>query len=165
MFGVRKQANILQTFYYCSTESVLTFSFTCWFHSTSLVGRNRPQSKVKVCSKIIKLDVISLSSLYEQQTLMEEFYNFTMSCSLHLSGSSRGAAFTSQAITSTTHTHTFSLSRTHSCTHTHLTPAPFHALITSDAHRCSDSDDAVTLLVITTAAISQHLYTSCQYAP
>lgn len=67
MFGVN--TNILRTFYYSFIESVITFSITCWFHSTSLQNRTRLQSTVKVCSKIIGLPVRSLSTMCEQQTL------------------------------------------------------------------------------------------------
>ena len=49
-FGINK--GILTTFYYTLIENVITFSFTCWFHSITLQNRNRLLHMVKVCSKI-----------------------------------------------------------------------------------------------------------------
>ncbi|XP_042272891.1 uncharacterized protein LOC121900544 [Thunnus maccoyii] len=66
-FGISK--DILKTFYYSFIESIMPFSFTCWFHSISLPNRNRLQSTVKVCSKIIGLPVRALSTPCEQQML------------------------------------------------------------------------------------------------
>ncbi len=66
-FGVCK--DILLSFYYSFIESIVTFSITCWFQSVSLQNRNRLQSVVTVCSKIIDLSVRSLTQIYDQQTL------------------------------------------------------------------------------------------------
>ena len=51
-FGVSKI--ILRIFYYSFIESIITFSITCWFHSTSLKNRNCLQRTATVCSKITK---------------------------------------------------------------------------------------------------------------
>ena len=61
--------HILLTFYYSFIESVMTFSFTCWFQSITLQDRNRLTRVTKVCSKIIGHPVRSLSTLCEQQTV------------------------------------------------------------------------------------------------
>ncbi len=66
-FGVCK--DILLSFYYSFIESIVTFSITCWFQSTSLQNRNWLQSVVTVCSKNIGLSVRSLTHIYDQQTL------------------------------------------------------------------------------------------------
>uniref|UniRef100_A0A1A8BSL2 Reverse transcriptase domain-containing protein n=1 Tax=Nothobranchius kadleci TaxID=1051664 RepID=A0A1A8BSL2_NOTKA len=59
-FGVRK--DILLTFYYSFIESIITFSIPCWFYSVSLQYRNRLQSTVKVCSRIIGLPLRNFTS-------------------------------------------------------------------------------------------------------
>lgn len=66
-FGVNKV--ILKTFYYSFIENVITFSFISWFHSITLLNRNRLSSVVKVCSKIIDQPVRTLTALCDQQTV------------------------------------------------------------------------------------------------
>ena len=58
-FGVSKI--ILQTFYYSFIESIITFSITCWFHSTTLQNRNHLQRTATVCSKIIGLPLMTFN--------------------------------------------------------------------------------------------------------
>lgn len=48
---------------------MLTFSFTCWFHSISLQNRTRLLTITKVCSKIIGHPVRALSAFCGQQTI------------------------------------------------------------------------------------------------
>lgn len=47
----------------------VTFSVTCWFYSTSLQSTTRLQSTVKVCCKIIRLLVRSVSTVCMQHIL------------------------------------------------------------------------------------------------
>lgn len=66
-FGVNK--DILLTFYHSFIESVLTFSFTCWFHSISLQNRTRLLTITEVCSKIIGHPIRALSAFCGKQTI------------------------------------------------------------------------------------------------
>ncbi|KAL3968723.1 hypothetical protein ACER0C_028680 [Sarotherodon galilaeus] len=68
-FGV--STPIMMTFYYAFLESIMTFSFTCWFHSLSLQNRNRLQHTASVCSKIIGLPVRTLAKVISQQALRQ----------------------------------------------------------------------------------------------
>lgn len=56
-------------FYYSYIESVITFSFVCWFHSINLQNRNCLDRTVKVCSKMIGLPIRTRSTVSEQQML------------------------------------------------------------------------------------------------
>ena len=58
------RASILQTFYRCFIESVITFSLMCWFGSLSVRNRN-VFSKVNVCSKVVGERQANLSELYD----------------------------------------------------------------------------------------------------
>jgi hypothetical protein len=60
---------ILCRFYQSFIESLLSFSFICWFHSLSVHDRNSLSSIVNVCSKIIGVKQRDLSSLCDQQTI------------------------------------------------------------------------------------------------
>ena len=58
-------ANILQSFYRCVIESVITFSFLCWFGSQSLRNKNVLGRVVNICSKVVGAKQVSLNELYE----------------------------------------------------------------------------------------------------
>jgi hypothetical protein len=60
---------ILCRFYQSFIESLLSFSFICWFRSLSVHDRNSLSSIVNVCSKIIGVKQRDLSSLCDQQTI------------------------------------------------------------------------------------------------
>lgn len=56
---------VLQGFYRCFIESVLTFSFICWFGTLSVKSKNVLNKVVNVCSKVVRVNQTSLSELYE----------------------------------------------------------------------------------------------------
>ena len=60
---------ILSLFYQSFIESLLTFSFICWFHGLTVKDRNSLNSIVNVCSKIIGVRQRDLSSFCDQQIL------------------------------------------------------------------------------------------------
>jgi hypothetical protein len=60
---------ILSLFYQSFIESLLTFSFICWFHSLNVKDRNSLNSIVNVCSKIIGVRQRDLASFCDQQIL------------------------------------------------------------------------------------------------
>ena len=60
---------VLSLFYHCFVESVLTFSFQCWYGSLSLVNKSRLEKLVLLAGKISGLPFISLSYLYEKRVL------------------------------------------------------------------------------------------------
>ncbi len=66
-FHVRER--ILTNFYCSFIESLLTFSFICWFNSLSIKDKNRLHSIVKTCSKIIGVKQRDLGSLWESQVV------------------------------------------------------------------------------------------------
>ncbi len=63
------QKKILRTFYTTFIESVLSFSFLCWYSSLSLRNKNRLQTLVRTCSKIIGVPLRCLAEFYKQQML------------------------------------------------------------------------------------------------
>jgi len=65
--GVNNQ--ILQTFYSSFVESVLTFSFICWFGSLCVKNRSVLDRVVNVCSKIVGVRQEGLSVLYERRVV------------------------------------------------------------------------------------------------
>ncbi len=60
---------ILCRFYQAFIESLICFSFICWFHCLSVKDRNNLTSIVKSCSKIIGVKQRDLSSFCNQQIL------------------------------------------------------------------------------------------------
>ena len=62
-------SNILKLFYSSFIESVLTFSFICWFFNLTLKQKNSLRKIVNLSSKIICEDVRSLSAFCNQQVL------------------------------------------------------------------------------------------------
>jgi len=60
---------VLKSFYNSFVESILSFSFICWFSSLSIKNKNRLQGIVNMCSKIMGVPLWSLTSCYEQQVL------------------------------------------------------------------------------------------------
>ena len=64
-FGMDK--SILVQFYRSIVESVLTFSFTTWYGSTTQEEKDGLQNVVKTASKIIGCDLPDLDTLYHQR--------------------------------------------------------------------------------------------------
>jgi hypothetical protein len=60
-------SRILQTFYTSFIESVLTFSFICWYGSLCVRSKGVLDRVVNVCGKIVGVQQQSLSVLYERR--------------------------------------------------------------------------------------------------
>ena len=60
---------ILSLFYKSFIESVITFSFICWFQNLSLKHKNSIEKMVILSSKIIGAPQRSILSFYKQQCL------------------------------------------------------------------------------------------------
>ena len=60
---------ILTHFYKSFIESVLSFSFICWFHSVGMKNRNSLQRIVRIASKITAVPQRDLALFCEQQIL------------------------------------------------------------------------------------------------
>ena len=60
---------ILSMFYKSCIQSVLTFSFICWFVNVSQKDKNKLQRVVNISSKITGLKQTSVTALYEKQIL------------------------------------------------------------------------------------------------
>jgi hypothetical protein len=60
---------ILQTFYSSFIESVLTFSFMCWYGSLCVRSKNVLDRVVNVCGKIVGVQQQSLCVLYERRVM------------------------------------------------------------------------------------------------
>lgn len=58
---------VLQGFYRCFIEAILTFSFICWYGNLSVRSKNVLNRVVKVCSKIVGERQSSLNVLYEER--------------------------------------------------------------------------------------------------
>ena len=56
-------------FYKSCIQSVLTFSFICWFGNVSQKDKNKLQRVVNISSKITGLKQTSVTALYEKQVL------------------------------------------------------------------------------------------------
>lgn len=73
---------ILCYFYHSFIESLLTFSFTCWFYGLSVRDKNRLNSIVRICSKIIGAQLTDLSTLWKKRVLQKA--RQVMSCPDHV---------------------------------------------------------------------------------
>ena len=60
---------VLKGFYRCFIESVLTFSFMCWFGGLSVKNKSMLNRVVNVCSKIVGTQQKGLMELYECRVL------------------------------------------------------------------------------------------------
>ncbi len=75
MFYLRKlcsfymNSTFMKMFYSCCTESVISFSFVCWYGSLNVNNRNRLQGIVKVCGKIVGTTLNYLNDLYKVRIL------------------------------------------------------------------------------------------------
>ncbi len=75
MFYLRKlcrfkvDSTFMKMFYSRCIESVITFSFVCWYGSLNGENRNRLQGVVKVCGKVVGTTLNYLYHLYEARTL------------------------------------------------------------------------------------------------
>ena len=68
-FGVCK--TILCTFYQTFIESLLTFSFICWFNGLSVKDKKSLSNIVKVCSKITGTQLNDLCSLWKTRVVQK----------------------------------------------------------------------------------------------
>ncbi len=70
MFYLRKlctfkvNSTFMKMFYSCCIESVITLLFLCWYGSLNVKNRNRLQSILKVCGKIVGTTLNDLKDLY-----------------------------------------------------------------------------------------------------
>ena len=62
---------ILKTFYRSFIESILTFSFICWYTSLSMEDKKKVDRVVNVCGKIVGESQESLSVLYQKRCLQK----------------------------------------------------------------------------------------------
>ena len=63
----------LKLFYKSFIESILTFSFICWFGSLSVRNKNSLQKIVNISSKVISEPQRSLQAFFEQQVVRKAF--------------------------------------------------------------------------------------------
>ncbi|KAI5086940.1 gastrula zinc finger protein XlCGF28.1-like, partial [Silurus meridionalis] len=69
LYGFNVDSTFMKMFYSCFIESVITFTFVCWYGSLNLKNRNRLQGIVKVCGKIVCTNLLDLNSVYKARTL------------------------------------------------------------------------------------------------
>ncbi len=62
-------AAVLRTFYRSCIESVLTFSFLCWFGGLNVKSKNVLNKVVNVCGKVVGERQEQLSQLYERRVV------------------------------------------------------------------------------------------------
>ena len=60
---------VLRTFYRSCIESVLTFSFLCWFGGLNVKSKNVLNKVVNVCGKVVGERQEHLSQLYERRVV------------------------------------------------------------------------------------------------
>ncbi len=65
--NIQINTKVLEGFYHCFVESVLSFSFICWFGNLSLKNKNVLNKIVNVCSKIMGVKQVNLTDLYERR--------------------------------------------------------------------------------------------------
>ena len=65
--SLKVNEKVLQGFYKCFIESILTFSFICWFENLSLKSKNVLNRIVNVCGKVVGESQESLRELYERR--------------------------------------------------------------------------------------------------
>ena len=58
---------ILQTYYRCCIESLLTASFMCWYGSLGVKSKRVLNDVVNVCSKVIGRKQVGMQELYERR--------------------------------------------------------------------------------------------------
>ncbi|KAJ0066452.1 hypothetical protein NL108_013223 [Boleophthalmus pectinirostris] len=64
-------SNILNNFYHSYIESLMTFSFICWFYGLSVKDKNSLNQIVKVCSKISGVQMEDLASVWRHRVLQK----------------------------------------------------------------------------------------------
>ena len=62
---------VLKTFYRSFIESILTFSFICWYACLSMEDKKKVDRVVNICSKIVGESQESLSVLYQKRCLQK----------------------------------------------------------------------------------------------
>ena len=65
--SLKVSARVLQDFYRCFIESVLTFSFLCWYGNLTVKSKNVLNRVVNVCGKVVGVRQKSLNELYEER--------------------------------------------------------------------------------------------------
>ena len=63
---------ILGNYYKSCVESLLTFSFICWFGCLTVRDKNVLDGVVRVCSKVVRMRQVSLEELYEIRVRKKE---------------------------------------------------------------------------------------------
>ena len=69
LLKVNVSAAVLHTFYQSCIESVLTFSFLCWFGGLNVKSKNVLNKVVKVCGKVVGERQEQLSQLDERRVV------------------------------------------------------------------------------------------------
>ena len=67
LLKVNVSAAVLHTFYQSCIESVLTFSFLCWFGGLNVKSKNVLNKVVNVCGRVVGERQEHLSKLYEHR--------------------------------------------------------------------------------------------------
>ena len=65
---------VMNAFYRCFIESVLTFGFLSWFGGLSVKNRNVLNKVVRVCGRVIGVQQKSLTELYETRVVSKARY-------------------------------------------------------------------------------------------
>ncbi len=61
--------SLLKMFHLSFIESVLTFAMICWYDNLSMVNKNRLGSIVKLCQKIIGINLHNLDNVYQVRAI------------------------------------------------------------------------------------------------
>ena len=59
----------LELCYHAFVESILTFSFICWYRTLSVKSRNSLSGIVNVCSRIVGKKQVTLEQLFQKRAL------------------------------------------------------------------------------------------------
>ena len=62
---------VLKTFYRSFIESILTFSFMCWYACLTMDDKKKVDRVVRVCGKIVGESQVSLSELYKKRCVQK----------------------------------------------------------------------------------------------
>ena len=62
-------SKILQMYYKCCIESLLTISFMCWYGSLCVRSKRVLRDVVNICSKVVGAKQVGMQELYERRAL------------------------------------------------------------------------------------------------
>lgn len=62
-------SKIMEQCYHAFIESILTFSFVCWFRTLSVKSRNSLSGVVNLCSKVVGRKQVPLEQLFQKRAL------------------------------------------------------------------------------------------------